>query len=130
MEPLEALNQLRTILFDLNGTSVEEAMIVKEHHFTNSVGHLHVYIKISKKLERRDPLVFDLNYIDKVYHGNYQSVTNIKRVLNYLVKQASPENAYCTAKIFKRVRGREFLGIDRYLIELAEEGKFKEAILI
>ena len=75
---------------DLLRQGFKEADLPKLHEVGDKCGlHLHIYIKLEKKLDTTN-----VHYLDivppqggKEYHGNYQGVTNRIAVLRYVTKE-------------------------------------------
>lgn len=115
LDPTEAL-QLLTEALKKKKRTISEYLIAKEKHKDGN-DHLHVWLKLDKKVDIRSASLLDL----KNHHGNYQSARSSSRV-----------KAYCSKE-------GDFIAHPPYVptakpspwktaIALAKEGKTKEAI--
>jgi len=82
VEKGSALQQMKAKLPHL-----EAAMVVIEDHEDGSK-HLHLYLRLSKRCNIRNPTFLDLqDSTGTVYHGNYQATRNIRDWIVYLSKE-------------------------------------------
>lgn len=77
----EALAQLMT----KEKLEIQKAVVGHELHKEEGE-HLHVFIKLSKKINLRTEDYLDLYYEGKSYHGNYQTAKSWVAVSKYVMK--------------------------------------------
>lgn len=85
----QCLEQLTNKIKSKNN-DISEYVVCKEEH-ENGDPHLHVYLKLAKKINIRNANFFDLKHDneDKSFHGNYQTARNAKAVQNYVKKDGN-----------------------------------------
>lgn len=84
--PESVLSALREIIT----AEIEEYVIATEDHQSGEQ-HVHCYLKLSRKVNYRDPQCLDLKFYDSddeevIYHGNYQTVRSIDKTIAYVKK--------------------------------------------
>lgn len=86
MKPIRALNNIVQAIED--HAEITDYVVAQEKHEDGSP-HLHAYIKLSRKVNIKNPNFFDLMTDEGVeYHGNYQGARSDTAVLKYCVKGA------------------------------------------
>jgi hypothetical protein len=127
----DTFNQLK---MKLSTFIVSEYLLVHENHNDLSVNigkHIHVFIECKKKFQTTDEKFFDLvNTEGKVFHGNYQGCKKKNSTLEYLLKDVLDINQTLVSKElrYKITQDGLMMGYHEALIELAEQGKIKEAM--
>lgn len=131
------LEQLKEILCSY---IIEEYLLVREYHKTGEP-HVHVYLNTRKKcnissptfLDLKEDLKEDLSSV-KIYHGNYQSAKKVRSVIEYMLKNVPTKNDpnIVYSKQMSKLIGElaEYKTLDEALIDLAEEGKIEEAMML
>ena len=65
--------------------SIKNYIIAKELH-ENGVPHFHVLLELTKRIDIKNIQKLDLDFNDKIYHGNYQSCKNLDSTIKYCSK--------------------------------------------
>jgi Geminivirus Rep catalytic domain len=127
----ETLKQLKIIL---SSYIVLDYLLVREYHKTDQP-HIHVYLKTSKKCNITSSIFLDLkNTEGKIFHGNYQSAKKKNSVIEYMLKnipKKSDSNILYSENMSKLIGElANYKTLEEALIDLAEEGKIEEAMLL
>lgn len=61
-------------------------LICQEKH-KDDTDHLHAYVKFIDGVTAKNKLLFDFEFDEKIYHGNYQATRSPKAVINYVTKK-------------------------------------------
>jgi len=64
---------------------INNYIIALEDH-KDKTKHMHVLLMLNKRCDIKRQNYLDLNLNENVYHGNYQSVRNIEKVIKYVTK--------------------------------------------
>jgi hypothetical protein len=92
LEKKDVLEQLYVIFFKKLGepfkTAIKEYIVARETHADGN-SHIHVYLNSIYRLNFSSPRELDLyeKVGNKMIHGNYQSVKNRKKLIEYLTKE-------------------------------------------
>ena len=136
LTPQDVLDQLSNI-FVGKAADIERYVITSEEHETQQEKghHIHVYIKLNKKLYTKIPTFFDLK--DKqgqAVHGNYQGCRSVKDTIDYITKDVfdytNREQVILDKYTSRLIHRQELLDVDSQMIKLAEKGLIKEAMLL
>ncbi len=117
---LEILEQLQTKL------DIKKYIIAIEEH-SNKLGiHSHVLLCLPRRYDIRSESFLDLNWKDKIYHGNYQSVRNLNHVIKYIIK----ENNYIKSESFKLYTNNkgELISLKEHILIQARKNGINKAL--
>lgn len=114
LTPQKALTQLQGIL-----PGIESYIIAQESH-EDGQKHLHCYIRLSSRVNLKDPARLDLKSGPTTFHGNYQACRNSSAVKKYVTK----EGVYLTNMDLEAPDRNAY----QSALALAEEGKVSEAL--
>lgn len=78
----DVLTNLRSIVFPL---VVESYVIGRERH-QDGTHHIHCYLSLSGKVNKRSRTSFDFTLGEQLYHGNYQGVRYRRECMDYCKK--------------------------------------------
>lgn len=100
--------------------NIEKYILGIEAH-VDGTPHLHIYLRLTRKLSISDPHELDLLLEKKVCHGNYQGVKSRESVIDYITKY----NNFVTNMDIRE--GREITFREK-LVELVRQRGLKEAL--
>jgi hypothetical protein len=106
---IEVKEQLEKILIKYK---VSEYAIAKELH-QDGTPHIHVWIKLIKKLDTTNQRLLDLTIEGSSYHGQYENAKKDKSSMEYVLKNINEEPT------------SEYVVSDNILVRLTEEGTIK-----
>jgi len=115
----EILEQLQTKL------EISDYVIALEKHKDEGI-HCHALLYLTKKCDIKNAHYLDIQYNNKTFHGNYQSVKNKNAVIRYIVK----ENNYIKSngvKIYTDDSG-ELINLEHYILLQARHKGLKYAL--
>ena len=97
-------------------------LVSRETHQDGGV-HLHVLIASDKKFDIKSQNFLDIQFNDDNFHGNYQPVKNIHKVVEYICK----ENEYITS--FKNIIDGKLLTLKQTIMHLADTEGISHTLL-
>lgn len=92
-------------------SQIVDYIIASEKH-KDGTDHLHVYLKMNKKLNIKSQKFFDLldpkdlDNPEEVYHGNYQGCRSDMAVMNYVVKGGNYISSLSEADLDQKKKAR------------------------
>lgn len=97
-------------------------VIAKECHQDGNL-HFHVLLLFQKKVNFTNAKVLDIEFQEKIYHGNYQAVRSLEHVLYYICK-----NDQYISNIYNLVDGRLLSLTEMLIKDVHKLGKEKALI--
>ena len=117
-----SVEEARDLLLEkLEGPTVQDWCIAREEH-QDGTPHLHCYLKLSRKVNIKDPSKLDL----KEFHGNYQGCRSPKCVLKYVTKGGKYISNM--GEVEEHLKKMENQSLYVQVHQLAKEGKGAEAV--
>lgn len=88
MEPIDVIEYLNCLLED--SSRIEQYIVAQEKHKDGDF-HIHVYLKLVKKVNISNCHWFDLVDEDRgvTFHGKYEGCRNVNAVMKYVVKDGN-----------------------------------------
>lgn len=126
----DCLKQLRV---KVNPNEIVEYVVAQEAHEDGNP-HLHVYIKLARKMNVKDPKKFDVVSGGNVLHGNYQAVRTQADVIKYCKKDGDfikSDNVDVEEKdsVWSRAVAKAKAGDAAGAMELIVEEKPRDALM-
>jgi hypothetical protein len=97
-------------------------LISKEHHLDGGI-HFHVLLEATRKFDIQQQDFLDITYQEKSYHGNYQAVKSLPKVVEYVCKAGD----YITD--FTNIQDGKLLSTKELLIQSATKMGVSNALL-
>ncbi len=126
----ETKEQLESALVNNSLTSFA---LSKEKHVDGS-NHIHVWLKLEKKLNTTNPRLLDLIEDGQVKHGQYENARKDKSSMEYVLKEITSkkdENYLVSEDLKERITDEGSLkSVEETMIALAKQGKVTKALEI
>lgn len=129
------INVIKDNLSLKNGRTVTEFMLSIEKHKDQQSTHIHAYIELNKRIDSKNPRLFDITLGDKTYHPNILVSRYKNACLEYILKDVIDLNSldFIASPELRRYLSVEnnkikILTYHQAVIKLSENGAVDEAM--